>query len=527
MKEVTRIHIAKVSYDIEIEAKKKLASYIDDLTVYAEDENILEDIEIRITELLEKRGVKADGIISLSDIKSIRETLGEPSYFSGEGDMAIGPEDGDELHRSQKLYRDIDTAILGGVLGGLANYFKVNALWIRLAFIILLFVSFGTLSVLYIILWITIPAAKTVTQKLQMSGEPSTLGSIRKYNESHNGLVSTQQRLRIRRRVFGTIIGVISALGALCAIVLTVVGSITWRIYVDKGHSFQNDWIIFGLIIASGLLLVLLAVLTSYSGFTAKLKKRSAIIGGVIIVVGILCSSTAVAIVGYQTWQRDDVVRQSIKDQAITLPINFSEAKSLTISGKNTSIDYRVSDDFRATIVGLPGVSATLKQTGTDVTLGVEIAGGDDSYRYPSSIVVYGPKLDTITINGGTVQYTAKTQNLELTLVDGTQASVFGKYDQLVARVQDSGTLNAEGAAVKSAIITMQPSASVSLGNIDNLILTQPTVCPSNSSAQLWVTSIGSDTVTYNDSQISKDTIKKSCGTIQIGTDRSVEGASY
>ena len=58
MKEITRIHLAKIPYEIEIPAKKQLEKYLKDLKIYSSDKDIFEDVEIRITEILAELGVK-------------------------------------------------------------------------------------------------------------------------------------------------------------------------------------------------------------------------------------------------------------------------------------------------------------------------------------------------------------------------------------------------------------------------------------------------------------------------------------
>jgi hypothetical protein len=119
MKEITRIHIAKNPYDIEIDAKKALQKYINRLESYTDDAELLEDVEIRVTELLAERGIDANGVITSEDVTAIRTQLGEPEEFLEEGDIAVGKDvriEGDEP--SRKLYRDKDEAILGGVMSG-------------------------------------------------------------------------------------------------------------------------------------------------------------------------------------------------------------------------------------------------------------------------------------------------------------------------------------------------------------------------------------------------------------------------
>lgn len=57
---------------------------------------------------------------------------------------------------SKKLYRSVTDKMLGGVCGGLAEYFDVDPVLVRLIFV--LAVIFGGSGILaYIILWIVIP----------------------------------------------------------------------------------------------------------------------------------------------------------------------------------------------------------------------------------------------------------------------------------------------------------------------------------------------------------------------------------
>jgi len=184
MKEITRIHIAKTSYDIEIGAKKELEKYITKLELYADDPNLLEDIEIRLTEILSDRGIEKDGVITAEDVTAIREQLGDPKEFMGEGDIAVGPETFDDDNKPpHRLYRDTGSPLLGGVLSGIAKYFGVNPLWTRLGFVVLLLLSWGTVIVVYLVLWIVVPPAKTAAEKLELAGKPVTLASIREVSE--------------------------------------------------------------------------------------------------------------------------------------------------------------------------------------------------------------------------------------------------------------------------------------------------------------------------------------------------------
>lgn len=109
-----------------------------------------------------------------------------------------------ESNITKRLYRNPNNRYLGGVCGGIAAYFKIEA-WIpRLIFLAPLFIgSFGMLSfpfallrdtfdifdynwninggivIVYIVLWIILPMATTVKQKLEMMGEEEYIQSLR------------------------------------------------------------------------------------------------------------------------------------------------------------------------------------------------------------------------------------------------------------------------------------------------------------------------------------------------------------
>ena len=82
-----------------------------------------------------------------------------------------------EEKKIKKMYRDPDGKVLGGVASGIAAYFGVDVVIIRLLFFATIFIA-GTGLILYIILWIILPEAKTLTDKMEMQGQPVTLSNI-------------------------------------------------------------------------------------------------------------------------------------------------------------------------------------------------------------------------------------------------------------------------------------------------------------------------------------------------------------
>ena len=80
--------------------------------------------------------------------------------------------------RSQRrIYRDPDRRVFGGVCAGISAYLDWDPLIMRIIFAVLIFA--GGIGVgLYLVLWIVLPEAKTTAQKLEMRGDPVTIGNI-------------------------------------------------------------------------------------------------------------------------------------------------------------------------------------------------------------------------------------------------------------------------------------------------------------------------------------------------------------
>ena len=88
-----------------------------------------------------------------------------------------GSYDLDEPEISKKMFRDPQTKVIGGVSGGVAAFLGLDLILVRVLFILLAFAG-GLGLFLYIILWISVPEARSLTDKMQMQGEPVTLSNI-------------------------------------------------------------------------------------------------------------------------------------------------------------------------------------------------------------------------------------------------------------------------------------------------------------------------------------------------------------
>ena len=187
MNKTVNINLAGIVFHIDENAFETLNNYLNTLKNHFKNEEggdeILKDIEGRIAELFTERMIKKEAI-SLTDINEITTIMGDPSQYDDEIEEEQSQESqfkDEDLRKGKrrKVFRDEEGRIIGGVCSGLAHYFNINVFWLRIIFIILLF-AIGGGPLMYIILWIAIPSAKTTAEKLEMKGEKVNINNIEK-----------------------------------------------------------------------------------------------------------------------------------------------------------------------------------------------------------------------------------------------------------------------------------------------------------------------------------------------------------
>lgn len=524
MKDITRIHIAKVPYNIELLAKKNLEKYINALELYTGDNDVLEDIEIRITELLLERGVKQESVILDADIVAVRAQLGEPKDFMSEESV-----DGNEAEilsadAPRKLYRSLDNALLGGVLSGIASFFRVNPLWLRLSFIILIFVSFGFSVLLYIVLWVIIPPARTAAEKLQMTGRSVTLLSIRELNEIGSG-IDIEKRVRVLKRIATILLGVFSIGGALSSIAVLVAFTIEVLINRDGSNYAELGLYQFSIILAyaAGVLLTILFLLVAVASFAQKYTKQIWISCAVITFLGLGAFGTAVSSAIYQNQLQYEEVQRNTVDTTIKNPDNIASAIALFIDvPTTTNIVYVVEEkDFiikQQSLKGSPKATVTVENGEMKVKLAESkpnnIFGGP-------TLTIYGPQLVSIIASNGYVSYNSGSQNaLKVEAYNNSSIRLVGsRIDELTAKTDDTAQLSADEAAIVSVNASIYGESSINLGNIKALNVTNPDVCPSNQVANLTVQNIVSSSFMQNGFKSTVKSTESPCLQIEFASD--------
>lgn len=185
MNKTVNINLGGLFFHIDEDAFQKLNRYFDaikrSLSNSSGQDEIMKDIEMRISEIFTEKKEADKHVINLKDVDAMIAVMGQPEdYRIEEEGEATQSNFNTNTKSSKKLYRDIDKNILGGVSAGLGHYFGIDALWIRLTLVLIVIAGVGFPIFLYILLWILIPKAQTTTEKLQMTGEPVNLSNIEK-----------------------------------------------------------------------------------------------------------------------------------------------------------------------------------------------------------------------------------------------------------------------------------------------------------------------------------------------------------
>lgn len=182
MNKTVTINLGGIVFHIDEDAYQKLSRYFDaikrSLNNSSGQDEIIKDIEMRISELLSEKLVSDKHVIGLKEIDEVIAVMGQPEDYIIE-DESKNESAYQAYKKSKKLYRDKDKGMIGGVAAGLSHYLGIDVVWIRVL-LLLFFFGFGTGILAYIILWIATPEAITTTEKLEMTGEPVTISSIEK-----------------------------------------------------------------------------------------------------------------------------------------------------------------------------------------------------------------------------------------------------------------------------------------------------------------------------------------------------------
>ena len=206
MKKVININFQGRVVPIEETAYDILKQYVESLRRFFDTEEgkdeIINDIEGRIAELFGETLKKGSTCITDDDVNAIIKSMGRPEEFEAE-EASVKSQLSDNQKqsktdnsssssythtestttgtgRTERLFRDENGKVIGGVCAGVANYFGIDKMVVRILFVIFAF-GFGFGFITYLILWVAVPSSAS-----------KVIGSTRKrlFRDPENKLIS-------------------------------------------------------------------------------------------------------------------------------------------------------------------------------------------------------------------------------------------------------------------------------------------------------------------------------------------------
>jgi phage shock protein PspC (stress-responsive transcriptional regulator) len=180
MKITVSINLGGYSFNIDEDAYSELKRYLKNLEIHFAGEEssseILSDIESRMSELFRSRLTSYKQVINITDVSEIISIMGNPEDFSD--NEGPSPKEKFSTPGPHRMYRDPDKRIIGGVCAGMGAYWDIEP-WIIRAIFLALVMAGGLGVLIYLILYIVLPEAKTTAQRIEMKGDPVNIHNIK------------------------------------------------------------------------------------------------------------------------------------------------------------------------------------------------------------------------------------------------------------------------------------------------------------------------------------------------------------
>ena len=158
MKKTFTISLGHSVFNVEEDAYDVLKMYLDSIKNYFQkmenDSEIISDFELRIAENFSSKLSSGKQYINLTDVKEVIQIMGSLDDFQEIYDDDQTEDVKEEKKENNKLYRDSSNRIIAGVCSGIAEYFKIDPIIVRILF----FIAVPLNLIVYIIFWIGIPS---------------------------------------------------------------------------------------------------------------------------------------------------------------------------------------------------------------------------------------------------------------------------------------------------------------------------------------------------------------------------------
>ncbi len=179
MHKVTTINLNGRAYQLEEQGYERLQTYLHhaakNLTNDPDKAEVLADIEQAIADKCDRSLKTGKNVVTTEQISTILEEMGE---VQTDDTAATSNEPADDTAAPKRLFVIREGAMIMGVCKGLGAYFGIDPTFVRLGFVFLAFVTSGFAGVIYLLLGIFLPTAKSEADLSEAYGKPVTAKAI-------------------------------------------------------------------------------------------------------------------------------------------------------------------------------------------------------------------------------------------------------------------------------------------------------------------------------------------------------------
>ena len=255
MKKTLTVNLGGTVFHIDEDAYRLLDNYLSNLKIhFSKDvgaDEIVDDIERRISELFAEKLTAGLQVITITDVEEVITRMGKPEDIEtgdadtsshdgtntssgyGSGSWNAGSANQATASVRRRLFRNPDDKMLGGVVSGLASYLGWDVTLLRFLLLIVLICGYGTLIPVYIICWLVIPEARTAAEKLSMRGEAVTVENIgktvtdgfEKVSHGVNDFMKSDKPRTLLQKAGDTLVMVVGLFLKVCLVIFAIICS--------------------------------------------------------------------------------------------------------------------------------------------------------------------------------------------------------------------------------------------------------------------------------------------------------------
>ena len=439
MNEVKKVHLGRQVFVISLSAHSKLKVYLRDIEAESSSKSVAEEVELRMAELLTERGITGDKVVLEKDVEFLQTQLGKATDFKDDVDNDTAQSA--EATVTKRLYRDPSRGYVAGVAVGLADYFGIDVVVVRVLLLALVFASgFGVF--LYAVLWLLAPVAKTQSDRLQMQGKPVTIESLThvvknpEVADKTRKLAQTVRGWLVRATRLGvSAVGVIMLAGALLGLVMVAAATsmiVSHGIFVEQVKVFPLSASEVSLAIIGAITVCFVLLLVAMIGGTMTVRRKllpawaMAFMVGLTVVFAALTSGIGASNVTTFESRYESLHYSSQRD--------VPQFSTLTVRNAQIFVSYETSPTYSVEIrtIGFKDYQL-IKTEVANSELVVDAQALDNRTdcvtlcsKQPVEVIVRSPQLNTARLQGRAnleIKTIPPTKNLEL-IADNTDSNL-------------------------------------------------------------------------------------------------------